>query len=90
MIPSRWSSAIAILRRRLAAAEAERRQEGPGLRDGTDLGDRLPAGRQLSDRQRAHLFLRGRDERTIAHDLLRRGEVGGEETVPVEPGDPAP
>lgn len=84
MIPSRWSSAIAILRRRLAAAEAERRQEGPGERDGTDLG------RQLSDRQRAHLFLRGRDERTIAHDLLRRGEVGGEETVPVEPSDPSP
>lgn len=95
MIPSRWSSAIAILRRRLAAADAERQKATGGQPSDRQISDRRISdsqfsNSQISDRQRAHLFLRGRDQRTIEHDLLGYGEIGGEESIPVEPRDPLP
>jgi hypothetical protein len=77
MIPSRWSSAIAILRRRLYEAAAERRQ----------LLDLLRASEQ-SEREGADPTLDGRDEAAIEHELFGKREVGREEAIPFETADP--
>jgi len=75
MIPSRWSSAIAILRRRLYEAAAERRQLLDMMRE--------------SEREGADPALDRRDEAAIEHELFGKREVRREEAIPFEAADPA-
>ena len=75
MIPSRWSSAIAILRRRLYEAAAERRE----------LLDMLRA----SEREDANPTLDGSDEAAVEYELFGKREIRREEAIPFEPADPA-
>jgi hypothetical protein len=77
MIPSRWSSAIAILRRRLYEAAAERRQ----------LLDELRAS-ERSERERADPTFDRRDEAAVEYELFGKREVGRKEAIPFEPADP--
>jgi hypothetical protein len=78
MIPSRWSSAIAILRRRLYEAAAERRQ----------LLDMLRAS-ERSEREGADPALDSIDEAAVEHELFGKREIGREESISFEPPDPA-
>jgi hypothetical protein len=75
MIPSRWSSAIAILRRRLYEAAAERRY----------LLDQL----RQSERERTDALFDRRDQSAIENELFGPRQVRCEEPVPFQPPDAA-
>lgn len=75
MIPSRWSSAIAILRRRLYEAAAERRY----------LLDQL----RQSERERTDALFDRRDQGAIEDELFGARQVRREEAIPFELPDPA-